>query len=84
MVEVAALVGDLAMPRSHCLARCPRLFEPRFFSASRFWAVASRVADVRAQRGLGSRSPSEVVAKFAMPTSTPIWRPVEGNGVRAR
>ena len=23
VVEVAALVGDLAMPRSHCLARCP-------------------------------------------------------------
>jgi hypothetical protein len=80
MVEVASLVGELAIPGRDCRSGSATVVGAPLLAARTCWAVLSLAAAARPKRGLGKCSPSEVVAKLAIPTSIPTAALVGAKG----
>ena len=80
VVKVLALVGDLAMSRRDGFPLAFPVLRPTLGALQPLLPAANRSAAARPQRGLSMCSPSLVVAKLTIPTSTPACRPVAGNG----
>ena len=81
VVEVAAAVGDLAMPCSQRLTSAAPVLGPRFGAGQPLLRCGQPGGGGAGPARVMMCSPSEVVAKLAIPTSTPAWRPVAGIGL---
>ena len=78
--KVFALIRYLLIQSCHPRACLQRLEPPLALRASERWARRSRASDVRSQRGLSMRVPSEQASRDRKPLSTPTAFPVRNGG----
>ena len=69
------MISDLAMPCTDGFTFGATIVAARRARANRRCASVRRSAALRTQHGFSMCSPSLVVAKLAIPTSMPAWRP---------